>query len=1018
MSVHFKLKLNCLIALGALLLIPFGAMAVDPARHISQYGHTAWRIQDGVFSGAPNAIAQTTDGYLWIGTQSGLVRFDGVRFVPWVPLDGKGLNSIFSLLAARDGSLWIGKGTNLAHLRDGAVTNFEDHRGRINSIVEDRSGEIWITRSRVTDPDGGLCQVVEKRLRCYGKGDGYPSPYGGPLVSDDEGNLWIGSTQTVTRWRPGSATTYSPEGLSTAANLSGVQGIAAGPDGSLWIGMNRKGQGLGLQMMKGDGWQTIAKPNFDSSQLEVNTLFLDHENALWIGTESQGVYRIYHEQVDRFGSADGLSSDTIRAFYPDREGNIWVATSAGIDCFRNTRIVNISTRDGLSGNEVNSVLATHDGAILIGNHSALDSLRGAQVSSISAKQGLPGGRITSLFEDHAGRVWVGVDNGLFIYTQGKFSPVKGREVNSLGVIVAITEDRNSNIWAEAIGNPRRLLRIQDDTIRDEIPDSQIPNIVSLAADPHDGIWLGLFGDLARYREGKLEMFPFPHDKYARVRQVAALPDGSVFGATASGLIGWKDGKSQVLTVKNGLPCETIDALVTDSHQNLWLYAECGLIQIASAEMQRWWQQADTVLQVRVLDVFDGAQPGAATFQPRTSRSPDGRLWFANEYIVQMLDPANLTVNEVAPPIHIEGVIADRKAYLPSQHLYLPARTRDLEIDYTALSFVAPKKVRFRYRLEGRDPDWQEADSRRQAFYSDLGPGNYRFEVIACNNDGVWNNQPAVLEFSIAPAWYQRTSLRILAVLIGLYIIWMLYRLRVRQIATTIGARFDERLDERTRMARELHDTFLQTVQGSKMVADDALEKADDPVRLRKAVEQLSVWLDQATAEGRAALNSLRTSTIEENDLAAAFKRATGPGLVPSSMSVAYSVVGDPLVMHPIVRDEIYRIGYEAIHNACLHSHASRLEFELKYGNNLTVLVKDNGVGIDPSIVDHGKAGHFGLPGMRERAARIGAKLTILSSATSGTEVTLVVPANIVFSKTRDSALAKLKSLIRRRQPRA
>jgi signal transduction histidine kinase len=317
--------------------------------------------------------------------------------------------------------------------------------------------------------------------------------------------------------------------------------------------------------------------------------------------------------------------------------------------------------------------------------------------------------------------------------------------------------------------------------------------------------------------------------------------------------------------------------------------------------------------------------------------------------------------------------------------------------------VVPQKVHFRYMLEGHDAGWEEPGTRRQAFYSDLSPGTYRFRVVACNGDGIWNETGATLAFSVAPAWYQATWFRFLCSATAIFVVWVLYRLRVRKIARAISARFDERLAERTRLARELHDTFLQTIQGSKMVADDALEQSADPVRMRRAMERLSVWLGQATEEGRAALNSLRTSTTERNDLAEALQRATEDDLVPSAMTVTFSVVGEAREMHPIVRDEVYRIGYEAIRNAAMHSRASRLEVELKYAQDLMIRVSDNGIGIDPAVADQGKDGHFGLQGMRERAARIGGKLTLVSSATSATEITLVVPGGIVFRKAKSGS---------------
>jgi signal transduction histidine kinase len=447
-----------------------------------------------------------------------------------------------------------------------------------------------------------------------------------------------------------------------------------------------------------------------------------------------------------------------------------------------------------------------------------------------------------------------------------------------------------------------------------------------------------------------------------------------------------------------------------------LPSQCGLVAIASEELRKWWASAESVVNVRFFDILDGAQPSNPPFRSAASRSLDGRLWFASEDVLQMIDPAHLARNPVPPPVHVEHVVADRKNYWAQEGLRLPPQTRDLEIDYTALSFVVPQKVRFRYMLEGRDISWQEPGARRQAFYNDLGPGKYRFRVIACNNDGVWNENGATLDFSIAPAWFQTKWFLGLCLLSSVFLIWALYRLRLQQIHKSLSARFNERLAERTRMARELHDTYLQTIQGSKLVADNALKKSDDPERMRRAMEQLSVWLGQATQEGRAALNSLRTSTTQKNDLAEAFKRATEECRLLGHIEVSFSVTGDSKEMHPVVRDEIYRVAYEAIRNACTHSRGSRLEVELKCGHDLALHVKDDGVGIDPTIGDHGKEGHFGLQGMRERVARIGGKLTVASSPSFGTEITVVVPGGIVFREPSASPLDKIRTVLRRVGP--
>jgi signal transduction histidine kinase len=329
---------------------------------------------------------------------------------------------------------------------------------------------------------------------------------------------------------------------------------------------------------------------------------------------------------------------------------------------------------------------------------------------------------------------------------------------------------------------------------------------------------------------------------------------------------------------------------------------------------------------------------------------------------------------------------------------LPALTGRLEIDFAGLNLSTPERVRCRYELEGTDKGWQDAGTRREAFYTNLSPGKHRFRMNARNVGGEWNKEDTVLEFSVAPAWFQTYWFFALCAALASLIVWALYRIRVRQIAQAMSVRFDERLAERTRIARDLHDTLLQTIQGSKLVADSALRRSADPSPMRGSMEQLSVWLGRATDEGRAALNSLRTSTIETNDLAEAFRRSIEECRIHSSMEASFFVVGQVSEMHPIVRDEVYRIGYEAIRNACAHSQATQLQVELTYAEDLILRIRDNGVGINHVIVDEGKEGHFGLQGMRERALRIMAKLTVESSADTGTEIKLVVPGSIIYRK--------------------
>jgi signal transduction histidine kinase/ligand-binding sensor domain-containing protein len=983
--------------------------ALDPSRHISQYAHTAWRIQDGVFASAPNAITQTADGYLWIGTLAGLVRFDGVRFVPWIAPEPNVLPSsdIYSLLGATDGSLWIGSGHGLSRWKDGSLTNYPGAAGRVNAILEDKSAAIWIARTRIEPALGPICKITGEAVRCYGVADGLNCKYGNALANDDDHSVWVGGSEAICRWRPDSSHTYLQKELKPTEGLTGVGAIAT-KGSSVWAGIMRTGKQLGLQEFVDGVWRTYKVPGLDGASVATDALLIDRSGALWVGTTNLGVYRVFKGIAQHFRSADGLSSDVVSNIYEDIEGNIWVATSKGIDRFHDVAVTSFSATEGLTTDAVSSVLAGRDGTVWIGNEGALDLIRQNVVSKITPRDGLPGRDVTSLLEDHAGRLWVGVDGELAVYDHGRFRLIRRTGGDAVGLVIAMTEDTDHNIWAYVTGKHAGLLRIRQSRV-EEIP---FPRYVfSLAADPSDGIWLGLRRDgLARYRKGTFENVPSPGA--GTVTDLFLDPDGSLLAATQKhGLMRWRNGDFTFLTTQNGLPCNEIFSLARDKGGSTWLYTRCGIIEIAGSELKKWLEYPQSAVQVRTFDVLDGAQSALPSFRPISSMSSDGHWWFANDSILQTIDTAHLARNLIPPPVHIEEIVVDRQSHSPQQNLRLPPHPRDLEIDYTALSLAVPQKVRFRYKLEGRDEDWNEAGTRRQAFYSDLRPGKYRFHVIACNNDGVWNNQGATLDFVVAPSVYQTAWFKAACILTGLSIIWAFYRLRTRQIEAAISTRFEERLAERTRLARELHDTLLQTIQGSKMIVDDLLDPPAVSGRPREVMGRLSSALALALLELRTALNSLRNATTAGNDLAEAFRRAADD-CASGAVNIAFSVDGTEREMDPIVRDEIYRIGHEAIRNACQHSGADRIEVRLAYGEDLRFSVHDNGRGIDPEVAAHGKSDHFGLQGMRERAKRSGGELTISSSIDSGTTLELVIPGDKVFSNA-DSKWQTLFSKIRR-----
>jgi len=991
-------NLRQLFALCFLVLFANSAGALDPSRHISQYAHTAWRIQDGYFTGTPQAITQTSDGYLWIGTEGGLVRFDGVRFVPWSAPNGQQLPStrIHSVLGASDGSLWIGTARGLAKWNDHGLVNVSASPAFIETILQDPKGTVWITRSQVRDDAGPLCEVAGSTLRCHGRTDGIAFKYAQPLFQDALGDLWMGSSEGVCRWKPGEPMTYIDSALAGVKGLAGVGAIASGGDGSIFVGMRRTGSGLGLQRLSQGKWSNYDLPGMRSTQLDVSALLRDRDDGLWIGTENQGIYRVHDGRADHFGGVEGLSSDAVQGFFEDREGDIWVATSRGIDRFHNTPIVSYSIREGLNAEDVNSVFAARDGTVWIGNTQALDVLRQGKISAIGARDGLPGRLVTSLFEDDQNRLWLGVDNGLDVYDHGHFRAVRRPDGSPMGVVIAISEDVDHNMWV-AVTQPA-LIRIKDLQVQEEISPPRVPRVSSLAADPEGGIWLGMAdGNLALYRRDRFEVMPTGLSLKQPIRNLLAESDGSVWAATIDGALFWKDGKAKILDSRNGLPCDEMYALIKDNRGALWLDSQCGFVEISAPELQRWWLDPENKVTVRILDAFDGAQPGLSNFRPQISRSPDGKLWFANENILQMVDPEHLTENKIPPPVHVEQIIADRNRYSLSDKLRLPVRTRDIEIDYTALSLVVPEKVRFRYKLEGHDTEWEDPQNRREAFYSDLAPGDYQFRVIASNNNGVWNETGATADFTIPPAFFQTTWFRLLCVVAAMGILWLLYALRLRRMAASIRTRFAERLAERERIARDLHDTLLQGIFSAAIHFDVANNRlpADSPAK--SAVQRGIELLKQVSEEGRNALRALRSPQSTEDNLEEALSRLHKEFALPENFDFRVVAQGDPRELRPLIRDEVYLIAREAVFNAFRHSEAHTIEVEVDYGSrNLRVLVRDDGCGIDPQVLRSGREGHWGLANMRERAEKVGAKFEVLSRVDAGTEIQLWIPGKVAF----------------------
>jgi len=530
---------------------------------------------------------------------------------------------------------------------------------------------------------------------------------------------------------------------------------------------------------------------------------------------------------------------------------------------------------------------------------------------------------------------------------------------------------------------------------------------SLLPDPVGGLWLGFFsGGVTYLRDGKVRA-SYGKSQGLGAGRVMGLQldhDGTLWAATEGGLSRLKDGHVANLSSVNGLPCDSVHWAVEDDDGFFWLYTACGLLRVARTELEKWAADPARSIQFALFDNSQGVRSHALLtgYTPRVSKSADGKLWFAHFDCVSVIDPRRFAINTLPPSIHIEQITADGKTYSATPGLRLPPLIHDLAIDYTALSLAVPEKVRFRFLLEGQDKDWREVGNDRRVQYSNLRPRSYRFRVTACNNSGVWNEEGTFLDFSIAPAYYQTNWFRALCLAAFLGLLWGMYQLRVQQLAHQFNMTLDARVNERTRIARELHDTLLQSFQGLLLrfqTVSNLLPAGVAKQRLDSAIDQAA----QAITEGRDAVQGLRSSTVVANDLAVAI-RTLGEELAanqasPSSADFHVGVEGSPRDLHPILRDEVYRIAGEAMRNAFKHAEARRIEVEIRYDDReLRLRVRDDGKGIDPKLLaEDGRSGHFGLHGMRERAKVAGGRLDVWSELDAGTEVELTIPASAAYT---------------------
>jgi signal transduction histidine kinase/ligand-binding sensor domain-containing protein len=1012
--------LPCALACALLVWCP-RAFALNAALDASQYIHTAWKVRDGFTKGTITSIAQTPDGYLWLGTELGLLRFDGVRTVPLQLRANQQLPStaIQSLLVARDGTLWIGTDRGLANWRNGQLTRYEALAGSyVGALLEDRQGSIWATRFL---DEWTLCEITKPGVICYGDGGAAGAGAIG-LYEDRTGTIWVGTSTGLWRWKPGPSTFYR---LSDVGN--GIQGLAEGSNGSLLIA-----NAGGIRRFV-NGRAEMAYP-FPSSvpAIQAMRLLRDRDGGLWAGTTSRGLVHVHNGITDVYSQTDGLSGENVAAIFEDREGNIWVATDGGLDRFRAAPVVSYSSRQGLSSGRVNSVLAASDGSIWFGTYDGLNRWTNGDVTLYRERSapgtplylsrrvheitgaGMPDG-VQSIFEDSQHRIWLSTARGVGYLENDRFVVVKGVPA---GMTRAIVEDRAKRLWiAQPVGGLFRLgpdRRLAEQTSLAVLKRTDV--VSAVAADPSgDGLWFGFFrGGIAQLVDGQLGISYLARDGLAdgRVSSLYADKAGALWVATDGGLSQLKNGRLATLDSRNGLPCDAVGWIVEDAKDSWWLGMACGLVRIARTEMNAWTTavekgEGDSAsrphITATVFDHADGVRTfvNASYYTAPAAVSSDGKVWFISQDGASVIDPARVSANTLPPPVHIEQVIADRETYdvqsALNGRLRLPALIRNLQIDFTALSLVAPENMRFRYKLEGWDSDWQDVGTRRQAVYANLPPRTYRFRVIAANNSGVWNETGASLDFSIDAAYYQTRwfPTLVMGMLIG--VVWAAHRIRVGIVEKhehEIRA-LNERLmkaqeQERIRIAGELHDGVMQQMLAVTMMLGTAKRRIGNETEATATIDKVQEKLIQVGTDIRQLSHDLHPPALQVAGLPQAVRVCCEQFAETSGIQV--SCDADERV-HDLSRGAalaLFRIVQEALGNAAKHAHATRITVGLTRSTaHVYLVVTDDGAGFDPDSL--GTSRGLGLVMMRERATQLNGTFEFENAPGGGTMIKVVIP---------------------------
>ena len=944
---------SCWSCLGSVVVALAGAVfgavlpALEPTTPAAEYGRQSWVIENGLPQNSVHAMVQTQDGFLWLGTEAGLVRFDGAAFTVFDHNSTPALPSgdIRCLLASKDGALWIGTREGLARMEGGAVTTFTTAQGlpgnEIRALGQARDGGLWVVT------EGGDVHWRGTRFVPVELSDDLKANSRRHFTANLPNGTWANATATTLTIERGAKT----EGhFAVGHELPGtrIQALYGDREGSLWIGTNR-----GLARWANDKIQFLAATDVLAGA-SVLSLLEDREGNLWVGTETDGLQVLRDARFLNIGTREGLSSDLTSTVVEDSAGTIWVGTNGGgLNVVR--RNVNApgtattyAVHDVLLSDVILSLAAGKNDALWVGTPDGLNRIRGSAVDAFTSADGLPDDFIRSLLVDADGSLWIGTRRGLAHWTfrTGGRGPAQKEiytETNGLG--------------SDLVG--------------------------AMARDSNGSLWIATLAGLSRLKNGKITNYTTADGLSSNV-VTALLPraGGALLVGTQNR--GWDlwDGAKFTAVNTVALKNTSVHAILDDASNHLWFATAHGIARCdctMTADCTHWMEFGPA----------DGlrSRETATNSHPSAWRSRDGHLWFATPKGLVEVDPEHFPVNNVPPPVVVERfAVDDLNQPLGGEEAGMRVRAghNHFQFEYAGLSFVAPQKVRYRYMLDGFDHDWTDAGARRIAYYTNIPPGRYTFRVQAANNDGIWNTTGAELQFELEPHFYQTIWFYILLAVATAALVVLLLKRRL----LAAEREFKAVLGERNRIAREIHDTLAQGYVGISV----QLEVLAELLRHRKveaATEQLDTTrahVREGLAEARQSIWALRSQDTSENTLPVHLRRVTEKAN-GRRLEANFNVYGAYRPLPPGTEREILRIAQEAVHNVEKHAAAKHLSVRLEYGAaEVSLEVRDDGRGFVAR--EDAEPGHYGFTGMRERAMSIGGTLEVTSELGQGTSVRL------------------------------